>query len=96
MTTWDHSDLPSPLGGSNREAHSLDTRRPQCNNGGGFATRLWGSGEAHRTPPPPDLPKMKRRDLGRAGVATGALPAWVPAATPEDTLVIAMAFDDRE
>ncbi|MBI5716888.1 MAG: ABC transporter substrate-binding protein [Burkholderiales bacterium] len=40
---------------------------------------------------------MKRRDLGRAGlaaIATGALPAWVQAATPKDTLVIALAFDD--
>ncbi len=51
----------------------------------------------HRTPPPSALPRMKRRDLGRAGLAalaTGALPAWVHAATPKDTLVIAMAFDD--
>jgi len=43
------------------------------------------------------LPPMKRRDLGRAGLAalaTGALPAWVQAATPKDTLVIALAFDD--
>ena len=38
-----------------------------------------------------------RRDLGRAGMAAlaaGALPGWLQAATPKDTLVLALAFDD--
>ncbi|MBL8346219.1 MAG: hypothetical protein JNN03_12315, partial [Rubrivivax sp.] len=51
----------------------------------------------HRPPTLPEEHTLNRRDLGRAGLAalaTGALPAWVQAATPKDTLVIAMAFDD--
>jgi len=50
-----------------------------------------------RPKPSHALPSINRRDLGRASLAalaTGALPAWVQAATPKDTLVIAMAFDD--
>lgn len=40
---------------------------------------------------------ISRRDLGRAGLATlasGALPGLLHAATPKDTLVVALAFDD--
>ena len=51
----------------------------------------------HRTPPPPALLSINRRDLGRAGLAalaTSTLPIWAQAATPKDTLVLAMAFDD--
>lgn len=41
--------------------------------------------------------RITRRQLARAGLAaaaTGALPGLLQAATPKDTLVIAMAFDD--
>lgn len=51
----------------------------------------------HRPSTLPTEHTLNRRDLGRAGLAAlaaGALPAWVQAATPKDTLVIAMAFDD--
>ena len=40
---------------------------------------------------------LTRRDLGKASLAalaTGALPAALHAATPKDTLVVALAFDD--
>lgn len=45
----------------------------------------------------PSLHRVTRRQLGQAGLAaavTASTPGWLQAATPKDTLVVALAFDD--